>query len=69
MIRPKMSFPTRMLVVTTVAIIVVNLIEFYGIMHLAFDFVLEVSILEIVVIAINFAFWVPQYNLKWGRNP
>ncbi len=69
MICPKMSFPARMLVVTTVAIIVVNLIEFYGIMHLAFDFVLEVSILEVVVIAINFAFWVPQYNLKWGRNP
>jgi hypothetical protein len=58
-----------MLVVATIAIIVVNVIEFYGIMHLAPDFVLEVSILEVVVIAINFAFWVPRYNLKWGRNP
>ena len=67
-IRNKLSFPTRMLVVATVVLMVVNLIEFYGIKRLALDFVLEVSIVEVVILAINFAFWVPRYNLKWGRN-
>jgi len=61
----RMSFPTRMLVVIIVVIIVVNLIEFCWLMHLALAFVLSVSIVEILAITINFAYWVPQYKLKW----
>jgi hypothetical protein len=54
-----------MLVVIIVVIIVVNLIEFCWLMHLALAFVLSVSIVEILAITINFAYWVPQYKLKW----
>jgi len=63
-----MSFPTRMLFVTTVVIIVVNLIVFYWHENLSFILVLAASLLEIIAISVNYVYWVPQYKLKWGRN-
>ncbi len=60
-----MSFPKRMLLAISAILIPANLVIFYLHRQLPLSFVLLVSVLEIVVIAINFAFWVPSYKLKW----
>jgi hypothetical protein len=60
-----MSFPTRMLVYITIDLILINLIAFYLHGNLSLSFVLLVSIVEIVVLAVSMAFWVSPYKLKW----
>lgn len=65
-----MSFPKRMLLATAIILIIVNLVAFYvhGTLlrqQLPLSFVLLVSLLEIAVIAIQFAVWVKPYGLKW----
>jgi hypothetical protein len=61
----RLSFPARMLMVVTIVIFVVNLIVFYWHEHLLLSLVLAASSVEVIAIAVNFAFWVPQYQLKW----
>jgi hypothetical protein len=60
-----LSFPARMLMDVTIVIFVVNLIVFYWHEHLLLSLVLAASSVEVIAIAVNFAFWVPQYQLKW----
>jgi hypothetical protein len=61
----KMSFPARMMLYIIIMIVLANLIAFYLHGKLPLSLVLSASILEIVGIAIFFAFWVSPYKLKW----
>jgi uncharacterized protein (DUF486 family) len=54
-----------MIIVVTIVIFAVNLGVFYLHENLPLSLVLAASIVEVIAIAVNFAFWVPQYKLKW----
>jgi len=60
-----MGFPTRILLYVMVDLFIINLIVFYLVKGLALTLVLPVAILEVVTIAIAFAFWISPYKLKW----
>ena len=60
-----MSFPKRVLIVVSVVLILTNLIVFYLHRNLSLVFVILVSIVEIVPIAVNLWYWVPKYKLRW----
>jgi hypothetical protein len=62
-----MSFPKRMLIVVSIILLIANLVIFarYYWFNLSLSLVLVISIMEILAIAINFAYWLPKYKLKW----
>lgn len=60
-----MGFPTRMLLYIAIDLVLINLIAFYLHGNLPLSFVLPVSVVEIVALAISMAFWVSPYKLKW----
>jgi hypothetical protein len=60
-----MSFPTRMLLYVVIDLTLINLIVFYWVKHLSLSLVLPTIVVEIVAIAVAFAFWVSPYKLKW----
>ncbi len=56
-----------MLIVVSLILLITNLVifaRFYW-FDLSLGLILVISIMEILVIAINFAYWVPKYKLKW----
>ena len=61
----RMSFPKRMLVAVSIIMLIVNLVMLYHAKDLSLDLVLVISAAEIIVVAVNFAYWVPKYRLKW----
>ena len=54
-----------MLMVVMIVIFVVNLIVFYWHECLALSLVLAASIVGVIAIAVNFAYWGSQFKLKW----
>jgi hypothetical protein len=60
-----MTFPKRMMVYVLIDVLLINLITYYLVCKVSLEFVISVSIVEIIALAIAFAFWVPRYQLKW----
>jgi hypothetical protein len=60
-----MTFPKRMMVYVLVDLLVINLITYYFVYNVSLLFVISVSAIEIIALAVAFAFWVPRYNLTW----
>ena len=60
-----MTFPKRMMVYVLIDLLLINLIAYYVVYKVSLEFVISISIVEIVALAIAFAFWVPRYHLKW----
>jgi hypothetical protein len=60
-----MTFPKRMMVYVLIDLLLINLITYYFVYKVSLEFVISVSAVEIIALAIAFAFWVPRYQLKW----
>jgi hypothetical protein len=60
-----MTFPKRMMVYVLIDLLLINLITYYLVYKVSLEFVISVSAVEIIALAIAFAFWVPRYQLKW----
>lgn len=63
-----MGFPKRMLIVVSIIVLIVNLVMFarlYWFQSLSSGLFLFITFIEILVIAIQFAYWVSKYKLKW----
>ena len=54
-----------MLLYVVIDLTLINLIVFYWVKHLSLSLVLPTIVVEIVAIAVAFAFWVSPYKLKW----
>jgi|BarGraIncu01121A_1022015.scaffolds.fasta_scaffold00180_1 hypothetical protein len=62
-----MSFPKKMLMAVSIILLLANLVifvRFYW-FNLSLGLILVISIMELLAIAVNFAYWVPKYKLKW----
>jgi hypothetical protein len=61
------SFPKRMLMVVSVILILANLVIFARVywFNLPLWIALVITIVEILAIALSFAYWAPKYKLKW----
>ena len=62
------SFPKRILMVVSIILFLTNLVIFarvYWFPPLSLSLVIVVTIMEILAIAVNFAYWVPKYKLRW----
>lgn len=60
-----MGFPTRMLMYVVLDLLIINLLVFYFVEKMPLRLVLPIAVLEIVTIAVAFAFWVSPYKLRW----
>ena len=65
-----LTFPKRMFLYVSIVVFVLNIIVFYLHEKISFSTVLGVSIIEIVFMAIFFAYWIPRYSrigaqVKW----
>jgi len=60
-----MTFPKRMITYVLLDLLLINLITYYFVYGVALGFVISVTIIEIIALAIAFAFWVPRYKLRW----
>jgi len=60
-----MTFPKRMMVYVLIDLLLINLITYYLVYNVSLVFVISVSAVEIIALAVAFAFWVPRYQLKW----
>ena len=60
-----MTFPKRMMVYVLIDLLLINLITYYFVYHVSLVFVISVCAIEIIALAVAFAFWVPRYNLTW----
>ncbi len=60
-----MSFPKRMMIYVIVDLLLINLITYYLAYRVSLEFVIAVSIIEIIALGVAFAFWVPRYDLRW----
>jgi hypothetical protein len=60
-----MTFPKRMMVYVLIDLLLINLITYYFVYNVSLVFVISVSAIEIIALAVAFAFWVPRYQLKW----
>jgi len=60
-----MTFPKRMMTYVLLDLLLINLITYYFVYGVALGFVISVTIIEIIALAIAFAFWVPRYKLRW----
>ncbi len=60
-----MTFPKRMMVYVLIDLLLINLITYYLVYHVPLEFVISVTAIEIIALAVAFAFWVPRYQLKW----
>jgi hypothetical protein len=60
-----MTFPKRMMIYVLIDLLLINLITYYFVYKVSLVFVISVSAIEIIALAVAFAFWVPRYQLKW----
>ncbi len=60
-----MTFPKRMMVYVLIDLLLINLITYYFMYNVSLVFVISVSAVEIIALAVAFAFWVPRYHLQW----
>jgi hypothetical protein len=60
-----MTFPKRMMMYVLIDLLLINLITYYLVYNVSLVFMISVSAVEIIVLAVAFAFWVPRYQLKW----
>jgi hypothetical protein len=60
-----MTFPKRMMIYVLIDLLLINLITYYFVYNVSLVFVISVSAIEIIALAVAFAFWVPRYQLKW----
>ena len=54
-----------MMVYVLIDLLLINLITYYLVYHVPLEFVISVTAIEIIALAVAFAFWVPRYQLKW----
>ena len=60
-----MTFPKRMMIYVVIDLLLINLITYYLAYGVSLEFVIAVSVIEIIALAVAFAFWVPRYKLRW----
>ena len=60
-----MTFPRRMMTYVLLDLLIINLITYYLMYQVQLEFVLSVTAVEIIALAVAFAFWVPRYKLRW----